>query len=77
MYITLSGKLPVEFNNRQLLKMPADHRKSDRLRKNHYSKIRNAGDFVDCTGMQEKGFKSGSLPHNPGGITCMITASSD
>ena len=37
----------------------------------HYSKIQNAGDCVARTGVREIGFKFGSLPHDPGGITCM------
>ena len=51
--------------------MPVDRRKNGRLRKYHYSKIRNAGDSVARSGVRDIGFKSGSLPHDPGGITCM------
>ena len=51
--------------------MCADRRKNGRLRKYHYSKIQNAGDCVARTGVREIGFKFGSLPHDPGGITCM------
>ena len=36
------------------------------------SNIQNAGDCVARTGVREKGFKFGSLPHDPGGITCMV-----
>ena len=53
------------------LKVRADRRKNGRLRKYHYSKIQNAGDYVARTGVREIGFKFGSLPHDPGGITCM------
>ena len=63
--------LPVAFNCRQMLKVRADRRKNGRLRKYHYSKIQNAGDCVARTGVREIGFKFGSLPHDPGGITCM------
>ena len=56
--------------------MCADHRKNGRLQKYHYSKIHNAGDCVARTGVRDIGFKSGSLPHNPGGITCIWDASS-
>ena len=59
------------FNCRQLLKVHADRRKNGRLRKYHYSKIQNAGDCVARTGVREIGFKFESLPHDPGGITCM------
>ena len=52
--------------------MHADRRKNSRLRKYHYSKILNAGDSVAPTGVPDIGFKSGSLPHDPGGITCML-----
>ena len=52
--------------------MRADRRKNGRLRKYHYSKIQNAGDCVARTGVREIGFKFGSLPHDPGGITCML-----
>ena len=62
---------PVVFNCGQLLKVRADRRKNDRLRKYHYSEIQNAGDCVARTGVREIGFKVGSLPHDPGGITCM------
>ena len=65
--------LPVVFSCRQLLKVCADHRKNGRLRKYHYSKIQNAGDCVTRTGVREIGFKFGSLPQDPGGITCMET----
>ena len=54
-----------------MLKVRADRRKNGRLRKYHYSKIQNAGDCVARTGVREIGFKFGSLPHDPGGITCM------
>ena len=54
-----------------MLKVGADCRKNGRLRKYHYSKIQNAGDCVARTGVREIGFKFGSLPHDPGGITCM------
>ena len=56
-----------------MLKVRADRRKNGRLRKYHYSKIQNAGDCVARTGVREIGFKFGSLPHDPGGITCMNT----
>ena len=56
---------------RQLLKVCADRRKNGRLRKYHYSEIQNAGDCVARTGVREIGFNFGSLPHDPGGITCM------
>ena len=52
--------------------MRADRRKNGRLQKYHYSKIQNAGDCVARTGVREIGFKFGSLPHDPGGITCMM-----
>ena len=52
--------------------MCADRRKKGRLRKYHYSKIQNAGDCVARTGVREIGFKFGSLPHDAGGITCMV-----
>ena len=55
-----------------MLKVRADRRKNGRLRKYHYSKIQNAGDCVARTGVREIGFKFGSLPHDPGGITCML-----
>ena len=55
-----------------MLKVRADCRKNGRLRKYHYSKIQNAGDCVARTGVREIGFKFGSLPHDPGGITCML-----
>ena len=55
--------------------MRADCRKNGRLRKYHYSKIQNAGDCVARTGVREIGFKFGSLPHDPGGITCMRQSS--
>ena len=55
-----------------MLKVRADRRKNGRLRKNHYSKIQNAGDCVVRTGVREIGLKFGSLPHDPGGITCMF-----
>ena len=64
--VTSSVQLPG-----QLLKVCADRRKKGRLRKYHYSKIQNAGDCVARTGVREIGFKFGSLPHDPGGITCM------
>ena len=51
--------------------MCADRRKNGRSRKYHYSKIQNAGDCVARTGVREIGFKFGSLPYDPGGITCM------
>ena len=51
--------------------MRAHRRKNGRLRKYHYSKIQNAGDCAARTGVREIGFKFGSLPHDPGGITCM------
>ena len=51
--------------------MRADRRKNGRFRKYHYSKIQNAGDCVARTGVREIGFKFGSLPHDPEGITCM------
>ena len=54
-----------------MLKVHADRRKNGRLRKYHNSKIQNAGDCVARTGVREIGFKFGSLPHDPGGITCM------
>ena len=54
-----------------MLKVRAGRRKNGRLRKYHYSKIQNAGDCVARTGVREIGFKFGSLPHDPGGITCM------
>ena len=57
-----------------MLKVRADRRKNGRLRKYHYSKIQNAGDCIARTGVREIGFKFGSLPHDPGGITCMVTA---
>ena len=69
--VTSSIQLPVAFNCRQLLKVRADRRKNGHLRKYHYSKIQNAGDCVARTGVREIGFKFGSLPHGPGGITCM------
>ena len=47
--------------------------KNGRLQKFHYSKIQNAGDCAARTGVREIGFKFGSLPHDPGGITCMIS----
>ena len=65
--VTSSVQLPG-----QLLKVCADRRKNGRLRKYHYSKIQNAGDCVARTGVREIGFKFGSLPHDPGGITCML-----
>ena len=71
MYNMIISPLPVAFNCQQLLKVCADRRKNGRLRKYHYSKIQNAGDCVDRTGVREIGFKFGSLPHDPGGITCM------
>ena len=71
MYIMIIWLLPVAFNCRQLLKVRADRRKNGSLRKYHYSKIQNAGDCVARTGVREIGFKVGSLPHDPGGITCM------
>ena len=55
--VTSSVQLPG-----QLLKVCTDRR---------YSKIQNAGDCVARTGVREIGFKFGSLPHDPGGITCM------
>ena len=54
-----------------MLKVRADRRKNGRLRKYHYSIIQNAGDCVVRTGVREIVFKFGSLPHDPGGITCM------
>ena len=54
-----------------MLKVRAYRRKNGRLRKYHYGKIQNAGDCVARTGVREIGFKFGSLPHDPGGITCM------
>ena len=60
------------FNCRQLLKVQSARRhKNGRLGKYHYSKIHNAGDFGTSAGMRDIGFKSGSLPQDPGGITCM------
>ena len=69
--VTSSVQLPG-----QLLKVCADRRKNGRLRKYHYSKIQNAGDCVARTGVREIGFKFGSLPHDPGGITCMTVLNS-
>ena len=69
--LRLSDQLPVEFNCRQLFKVPADLHKNGRLRKYYYSKIRNAGDLVARTGVRDIGFKSGGLQHDQGGITCM------
>ena len=77
MYILIIWPLPVAFNCRQLLKVRADRRKNGRLRKYHYSKIQNAGDCVARTGVREKGFEFGSLPHDPGGITCMRKTNHD
>ena len=71
MYIMIIWPLPVAYNCRQMLKVRADRRKNGRLRKYHYSKIQNAGDCVARTGVRKIGFKFGSLPHDPGGITCM------
>ena len=46
LYIMIIWPLPVAFNCRQLLKVRADRRKNGRLRKYHYSKIQNAGDYA-------------------------------
>ena len=70
--IMIIWPLPVAFNCRQLLKVHADRRKNGRLRKYHYSKIQNAEDCVARTEVREIGFEFGSLPHDPGGITCMF-----
>ena len=60
------------FNCRQLLEVQsAGRRKNGCLQNDHYSKIHNAGDCVARAGVRDIGFKSRSLPHNPGGITCM------
>ena len=69
----LFDQLPVEVNCRQLLKVPADRHKNGHLRKYHYGKIRNPRDYIARTGVRDIGFKSRSLTHDPGGITCMVT----
>ena len=63
--VTSSVQLPTA------VKVRADRRKNGRLRKYYYSKIQNGGDCVARTGVREIGLKFGSLPHDPGGITCM------
>ena len=64
--VTRSVQLPTA------VKSAGRSRKNGRLRKHHYSKIQNAGDCLARTGVRGKGFKFGSLPHDPGGITCMV-----
>ena len=72
-YLTVTSSIQLP---EQLLKVRDDRRKNGRLRKYHYNKIQNAGDCIARTGVWEIGFKFGSLPHDPGGITCKEMAES-